>query len=79
MRCKQGRDRRPCVANCFRSGKQGVLACNCDRSDRTFDAVVVELDASVFEKATELGLSSEDVSASPPLLLSEIDDNVRVY
>ncbi len=49
----QGRDDRPVFGTTVGSGKQRVLATELDAADRSFDRIVVELDATVIDEARQ--------------------------
>src|SRR4029077_18995780 len=57
-----GADGAPANATAIRAGKQMVLAAECDRPDRAFDRIVVEIDTAIVEEARELVPAGEGVA-----------------
>ena len=58
----QGRGDGPVFGATVGSGKQRVLAIELDRTDRSFDCIVVKFDAAVIDEARESLLARDRVS-----------------
>ena len=58
---QQRRDGRPARCTAVGTGEEMVLAAKRDRADRSFDRVVVELDASVIEEAAKGAPTGESI------------------